>query len=521
MVKIKDFVRKFHIIPYLIIVALLCIVAYVVKWYNYENVVGALGNEATVVYGYFNVVFAIILLGFTIVYALVVCKASIEKIYLGAGITAGIIFMLLITPMAAADEDNHFYKCYDFSNVFWGYESGENEHWLRECDANTELTRELSAKNYYYIAKRLFAKADTQEILLITVDDVTYDDKDIIYYFPAVIGILLGRITGASDVALLMFGRIFMFAVYMVITYFALKKMPIMKPAFALVMLMPTVISRAAAITYDGLFMAYIFMFIAYVIYFWHTKEVFKIRDIIIMVFLGLTITVAKGGAYIPFLLLLFLIPKASFGTKIKYPVIVVSSIIICFVAYCLCHLSLFVDFKDSTAGATNNLAWTEDEGYTLKHIITDPKNSLVLFVRTLIDYGYKWYGEMIGDGYGWHQIYVSPLLTIAYTVVLSLSCANVKGEEKCLSAKFRYVFAGVIIASSLLVILSMWLFWTPLNYKTVAGVQGRYFIPMFMLIILALKNKSVLIKKDISNGLMLVSFLLIVGNCFGIWMGI
>ena len=519
MVRIKDFIKKYHIIPYLIMVAVLCVIAYVVKWYNHGSVVVALGDEAHVVYKYFNVIFALALMGFTLVYALVVCKASIEKIYLGAGITAGILFILLITPMSAADEDNHFYKCYDFSNVFWGYESSENEHWLRECDANTELTREIGPANYYYTAKRLFAKVDTQDMVLITVDDVTYDDKDIVYYFPAVIGITLGRLIGVSDVGLLMLGRVLIFATYMAISYFALKKMPIFKPVFALVMLMPSVISRATAITYDALFMAYIFMFIAYVVYYLHTKEVFKIKDIIIMVLLGLTITIAKGGAYIPFLLLLFLIPKSCFGSKVKYPVVVISSIILCLVTYCLCNLSLFVDIKDSTAGTTNNLAWTEEEGYTLKHIFMHPKNSLVVLVRSLVQFGYKWYGEMIGDGYGWHQIYVSPLLMVAYTIVLGLASFNVKSEENCLTVKNRYIIAGVIVFSAGLVILSMWLFWTPLSYVVVAGVQGRYFIPMFMLLLLVVKNKSFIIKKDISRGLMLASFLVILGNCFGIWM--
>ena len=505
-------------IPYLIIVAILCVFGYIVKWYSQGVVAEALGDEAHVVYKYFIVIFALMLVGFTMVYVLVMRKASVEKIYLGAGITAGILFMLLITPIAAADEDNHFYECYDFSNVFWGYESSGDEHWLRECDANTELTREIGATNYYY-TKRLFAKADATKVVKVTIDDINYDSENVVYYFPAVLGITLGRLVGASDVGILMLGRIFIFAAYMVITYFALKKIPILKPVFALVMLMPSVISRATAITYDALIMAYIFMFIAYVVYYLHTKEVFKIKDIIIMALLGLTITIAKGGAYIPFLLLLFLIPKTCFGTKIKYPVIVFSSIVLCLVTYCLCNLSLFVDIKDSTSGVTNDLAWTEDEGYTLKHILTQPKNSVVVLIRSFIQFGYKWYGEMIGDGYGWHQIYVSPMLAVAYTVLLGIASLNTEEKEECLSNKSRLVCGGVIIFSSALVILSMWMFWTPLNSTFILGVQGRYFIPMFMLLMLAIKNKNLLIKKDISKWLILTSFLIVLGNCFGIWM--
>ena len=71
MVRIKDFIKKYHVIPYLIIVAVLCVVAYVVKWYNIGVVAGVLGDKAHVVYKYFNVIFALALMGFTLVYALV------------------------------------------------------------------------------------------------------------------------------------------------------------------------------------------------------------------------------------------------------------------------------------------------------------------------------------------------------------------------------------------------------------------------------------------------------------------
>lgn len=520
MSKVKEFIKKYHIIPYIIIMAGIVVLSYVVKWHHYAEVYNELREEAHVIYDYFNVILAIVLLGFTAVYALVVIKASIEKIYLAGAIVGGMLFMLLVTPLAAADEGNHIFKCYDISNIFFGYEALEDEksHWMRECDANTGLGRDISIQNYYYTAKNIFTAADSEEMVIYRLDDLTYENKDVIYYFPAIMGITLGRVLGLSDVAVFMLGRLFNLAAYIVITYFALKKMPVFKTGFALVLLMPSILSRAAAITYDGLLMAYIFLFVAYVMYYVHNKTTIQVRDAVFMVLTGIALTVGKGGAYVPFLLLLFLIPKENFGTKIKYPIIVASSILVCLLAYCLCNLSLFTDIADSTKGATNDLAWTEDEGYTLKYIITHPVESVKLLVKTIISYGYQWYGEMIGDGYGWLQIYVSPFLTLAYTAVIAIASLNVNGEEVCLGKKTRYTFAGVILFSSALVILSMWIFWTPLNYGIIAGVQGRYFIPMLMLMVLLLKNKTALIKKDMSRLLMLASYLIMVVSCFNIW---
>lgn len=521
MNRVKDFIKKYHVLPYAVAVILIVIVAYIVKWYNYGKVYHILGEEAGVVYNYFNVILLIIISGFTLLYAMVVTKASIEKIYLAAGITGAVLFMLIVTPFAAADENRHTYECYDLSNVLFGYAipKDEKSHWLRECDGNTGLTREICIENYYYTAKNLFTTAESETMILYRIDDITYSTKNVIYYFPAVLGLSVGRLLGLSDVAVFMLGRLFTMAACIAINYFALKKMPFFKVGFALVLLMPSVISRMAAITYDGLLMSYVFLFVSYVMYYVKNKATIKLKDAIIMIIAGIAFSVGKGGAYIPFLLLLFLIPRENFGSKIKYPLIVAGSIFICLVSYCLFNVSLFMDVAESTQGSSNDLLWTEEDGYTLKYIISNPVESVKLLIRTIISCGDVWYGQMICNGFGWLQIYVPSFLTLAYTVLFVLSGLNINGEEFSIDKKSKCIFAGVALLSSAMVILSMWIFWTPLNYGTIAGVQGRYFIPICMLLVLMLKNKKLIIKKDISKLLIIGAYVILVMACLYIWM--
>ena len=45
-------------------------------------------------------------------------------------------------------------------------------------------------------------------------------------------------------------------------------------------------------------------------------------------------------------------------------------------------------------------------------------------------------------------------------------------------------------------VVLSMWLDFTPPQWKNVAGVQGRYFLPFLPMLVLMLKGKT-----DTSSG--------------------
>ena len=520
MKKAWEFIKKYHIIPYFIILIGIVLVSYVVKWHHYGTVYHILREDAHVVYDYFNVILGIVVLGYTLIYAFLVTKASIGKLYLAGAITGSILFMLIVTPFAAADENNHIYKCLDLSNLVFGYEMPEDEktHWLRDCEAFTKLGKKISIENYYYTAKNMFKTVDDDGMSLQRIGDIVCNNKDIIYYFPGVTGLTLGRALNLSEVATFTLGRLFTIAACVFLNYLALRKMPFYKTGFALVLLMPSVVSRIASITYDGMLMSYIFLFVAYVMHYIHSDETIKIKDAIIMILTGIALTVGKGGAYVPFLLLLFLIPKKNFGTKIKYPVIVAGSIFICLLAYCLCNLSLFTDIKESTQGTTNDLLWTEEKGYTLHYIITNPVHSVKLLAKTLISYGYQWYGELIGDGFGWLQIYVSPFLTLIYTLLIAVSALNINGEERSLSNKTRIVSMGVVLFSAALVILSMWIFWTPLNYGIIAGVQGRYFIPVFMLVVLAIKNKTTIIKKDVSGVLLFAAYLISVMACFNIW---
>lgn len=522
MDKVKRFVKQNHIIAYLIMLAVLLLAGYCAKWYHFANVGAVLGGRAEALYAYFNVIFLLVVTGATLVFFGMVKKLAIEKMYVITAVVTGLLFVLAVTPFASADEDNHFYKCYDISNVFFGYEMPENEHnhLLRECDANTELDKKISAKNYWYTATNLFSKVPNTDMTVKNVDDVTYDTTAVIYYFPAVLGIIIGRLLNLGTVPLIILSRLFMLVTYILITYAALRKIPVFKPVLALVMLMPSVMARASSISQDGLLMAYTFVFVAYAVYYINKREKIKISSAIVMIIMGLGMAIGKGGAYLPFLLLLFLIPKENFGDRVKYPLVVAASVILCATVYLLGNSSLFAEVAGSVGGTEHELIWTEGESYNIKYIISHPTHCLKVFVNSLFAYGGKWYVELIGSGYGWLQIYTSEVWVVIYTLLLFGAGLNVRGEEYCFNRKQKIATLGTVVFSSILVILSMWIFWTPVSSDTVLGIQGRYFIPMLLLVLMAFKNRHMVIKKNPEKVLILMSVLVSIGTVFNIWTG-
>lgn len=523
MTKIKEFVKKNHLIAYLITMFVLFVIGYCVKWYHHPQVAASLGARAGDLYEYFNIIFVVLMLGVSVMFFLIVKKVSIEKLYLAGSIFTGILFLMIVPPMASADENNHIYKCYDFSSCLMGKEMPDDKysHWLRKCDAETELDRNISAKNYLYVKDTFFEKPNDTEMVLTHISDLTYDNDAIIYYFPAVIGITIGRLCNLSTAAVYTLGRIFMLMAYVFLTYIALKKIPAFKTGIALVMMMPSTMARVASVSQDGMLLAYMFVFMAYVVYYIRNREIIKIKDAVIMAVTGVLMTVGKGGAYIPFLLLLFLIPKENFGKRIKYGVVVGASIALSFGAYCLWNLSLFTDIAGSAGGAENSLAWTEEEGYTIKHILTNPVRSLKVFVNSFITFSGTRYSELIGSGYGWLQIYTSEVWVVMYTIILAFTTfttASAEDEEYCFDKKQKIMSSIICICSSLFVIVSMWIFWTPLSSDNVLGVQGRYFIPIAALLLMVFKNRFIQVKTDITRYLITAAIIVHVGTFFNIW---
>ena len=47
------------------------------------------------------------------------------------------------------------------------------------------------------------------------------------------------------------------------------------------------------------------------------------------------------------------------------------------------------------------------------------------------------------------------------------------------------------------LTMLSMLIAWTPVSSRVILGVQGRYFLPFLPVLLLALKNRTVVLTKD------------------------
>ena len=150
----------------------------------------------------------------------------------------------------------------------------------------------------------------------------------------------------------------------------------------------------------------------------------------------------------------------------------------------------------DTAAVSKNIISWSGTEGYTIGWLITHPIDSINLFINTLIEKGQWYFYSCLGQDLSWFSVKLPfYLFNIWFAFLVA---AALKKESEVVSVKLKILFLIIDIIIFFLVLLSMCIYWTPLTYNYIEGVQGRYFIPIIFTILILLNNKVISFKENI-----------------------
>lgn len=145
---------------------------------------------------------------------------------------------------------------------------------------------------------------------------------------------------------------------------------------------------------------------------------------------------------------------------------------------------------------------WTFSLGYICRNLPATAK----LLLRTIPAQGALWLQGILGTTLGEPIVYridVSWLLSVGLVLALLAAALPVQDEpdKPLLGRRTGFGVLGIILcvaAASLVVALN----WTPINYETLFGMQGRYWLPVLPLVLLLVKeNRSVCARRDLSRG--------------------
>ena len=463
-------------------------------------------EDAGLLYDYQTAIIAIVsLLVFLTAYLIYMREIKYETLFALLAFSFGMLFMFTITPLSVPDEYTHFEAIFELSNKLFG-SAGDNS--LMDFSGYYGQNNVCTA--YLRIIRDLFAPATVtqprESNVLSDMWTLTYAAE----YIPQVIGFSLARLLNFGSVTVFMSARFFNLLFYVTCLYFAVKLTPRFKLVLGLSGLMPMAMQQAASLSYDTFINALSFLLLALLL-----RAVFddqissntKSRRVTFILIFIIAAFLTPAKVIYAFIILLFVfIPKDRFSGKLKKWPMFALLVAVCIAAFAAISLPTLIRIMNSTPPS-----YGEDGGtqYTLAYFFTNPSDALGIFQDSFNVSFSTWLTQAVGQSLSTCNLDLPTWIVPVYLVLL-LMTSNMEDEDFRLPRGMRSVLIFLVFATILAFMMTMFLTWIKNTDKIIFGVQGRYFIPIIPLAVIALNSKAVTVKNSSARGICMTATLLL-----------
>ncbi len=334
-----------------------------------------------------------------------------------------------------------------------------------------------------------------------TANMAPYSPLSFLFLLP---GVLLGKICGDNLICMMLMGRCSNLLLSSWMISKAIWRMPRGKLLLAILSLLPGVLMQRATISADGMTYAVILLLLAEIIHGAYIEKIGKVDYLRLGVLLMLTASLKV--IFFVVILAVFVLPNDVFGEKrqawlYKLSAAAVSGII--GLGWAFFAKSRYVGL---TQGGDN---LNEKVAYCLEH----PLRAMRLVWKTICTQGTDW----VMQAAGYPRPYVHDRLLILLILVLAAAALALElvfgGKPK---RKILLVYGGIFVLLLFLTFASLYLTFTegkPEEITEISGIQGRYFPPIFLLIITGLCSS---VRSNADAGLRIKR----IGHCMEMGMG-
>lgn len=378
-------------------------------------------------------------------------------------------FYIIVVPFTyVPDAFNHFIRAYEVTEGnFCTREEQDEEAWLPE-----HLTADLNFQADYshlYLHRNVRLDDGARRYYI--------HDNTALYtplgYFPHILGILIGKQFTDRTLVLVLFARVFSLAAFVVVMACAYRMCPVNRGMVAVSALLPITLIEAGSTSLDGVMLSILLLGQAYLLTLCEKKRRLTKAEAAFLWILPLAFAMCKV-VYVPFSLLLFLIPKESFGGGREKGIFMVSSLAVALSAYFAWSAATF-GFVDRYAAKMNGNA---DE--QIQFILTHPMAYLNVFRNTIHRWFELYLKGMFGGIAGWAQnVAVNsffPIVCIVYTVVM-LAFHPQSALHRNVKTIVLYAVIGLSVTA--LTFTAIYVQYNALQSPFIEGIQGRYFVPL------------------------------------------
>ena len=305
-------------------------------------------------------------------------------------------------------------------------------------------------------------------------------------YIPQVIGITIGRFCGLSAMGMMYSGRIVNLLCWIVVVFIAIRVAPVFNWAFMLTALLPMNLALASSLSADASTNAVTLLLVALVLRLTLVDDSsFRGFQRVMIAALCVFLSLAKE-VYFPLTGLIFLIPVARFDrlrNKLLFSGIVIGMALVAAMFWSAMIKGLFVTFIRGNV--------PEQMDFLLRNPWVFPKIAIDSIGDQWNECSFAWIGVL-----GFLDTWLPKWIYWSYPFVLILAALLDKGQAARLGWPQKIWIVCIIIAVYLLIDLSLYLVWTPPGADTIHGVQGRYFLPLVIPVLLILYGHGLKLPK-------------------------
>lgn len=440
-----------------------------------------------------------------IIYHCIKHKDKIEKMFLNFVIPISLLFLIFMIPGQIPDELAHMIRTYEVSEGKLFTPKDENNETttmvpkaLLKCDQNQ--------LNKYSILKQKIQEETNYSDRIKTVSSA--QGYSFILYLFSSVGFVIGRILNLNILYGIYIGKIFNILLYLIVGYLAIKKIPFGKKLLAIYLMMPMFIHQMVSFSADVVVNMISIYFIANLLHLLVKEEDLTKKDGIIYCILTALLGMAKM-AYIPLVGIGILFITRKNTSKKKKTIFITASIIIGLIF----SVGSYLDTMRCNAVTDWSKEYNErlnvSSSEQIKTILNEPKKVVKAFYTDWTLQMPHYIEMAIGSNLGWLNIEPNRFVIMGYMILL-LAAIVYENHKYSLKLGQKLWILLIAIGTIIMIEASLYVAFTPVGAEFIGGIQGRYFIPIFILGLLCMCQKDNYLKGKFSNtALTLISFVL------------
>lgn len=415
-------------------------------------------------------------------------KITVEKIFLLLSIPLGMMYCIYVLPFEVPDSQYHYTSAYQALNLNYS----NKKIILPKIVRDNYYDRNKSYQEYIKLAKEDYSYQDLKEF-----DREMYNPVE--YLFVSC-GIAVGKILNLSPYVGVYIAKIFQYLSFICIGYLIIKITPYGKKIFLVYMLSPMFLQQATSISIDATINIFSLLFISKVLQISSRKDDNIGYGEIILSTISLLFAALQKWCYLPLgLLVLVLFPKIKKMEKKKIVFTIGCILILLFVI-----VEWF--FKSDSITVDNTANTFSNATYIMKN----PLNFIYILINDISLKSGSYLMQSIGSRILWGEISTPIIYMLLYVVLIAFAVASEEDKIKN-SAKINFFITFCI--STVVIELAMYVLWTTIGGLDVEGIQGRYYIPINILLLLILMPKKCMIDVPKEKSYLFISFSLIAIN--------